>query len=84
MKETVEKTYGVRGLMEWSILFPLPWEKDAYIEVNFTGGQITGYGISPAKYTTRDPYIQSVIEKSPMFANRKIYLIKSVKYENKD
>ena len=48
--------------------------------VKFTGGTLSGYGITPAKYTTSDEVIQKMIENSPHFRSGKIILYRV--YEN--
>lgn len=70
----VEKTYAVRDLMEWRLMLPTGHEEKPYIEVAFEGGQITGYGVAPATFTTRDPFTQSLIESNPWFKAGRIYL----------
>ncbi|MCH5214373.1 MAG: hypothetical protein J1E97_04210 [Muribaculaceae bacterium] len=57
-------TYGVRGLMEWQVMLPTGSLVKPFITINFTGGQLSGYGAAPARYTTADPYIQKLIETS--------------------
>ncbi|MBO7280546.1 MAG: hypothetical protein J6V00_05205 [Bacteroidaceae bacterium] len=67
-----KKTYGVKGLIEWHAL--IPFGKSA-MSVKFTGGTLSGYGISPAKFTTSDKIAQSVIENSALFKSGKIMLM---------
>lgn len=69
MKEKIfyRKTYGVRGFLEWELHLPTGYDVMPYISLKFEGGQITGYGVAPALYTTDDPVIQRLIEKSPWF-----------------
>ena len=69
------KTYGVRGLMEWWVELPTHQEKIKTVKVMFTGGQISGYRISPARFTTADPVLQEIIEQSDHFRKNRIYLM---------
>ena len=71
-----KKTYGVRGLMEWSIHLPTGCAEKPYIEVHFEGGQLTGYGVAPARYSTADPYVQRLIENSRWFKTGRIRLLR--------
>lgn len=68
-------TYGVRGLMEWHIALPTGSPLKPFVTVNFEGGQITGYGVAPARFTTIDPFVQELIEKSPYFKGNRIFKI---------
>lgn len=67
-----KKTYGVKGMIEWHALIPFG---KSMMSVKFTGGTLTGYGISPAKFTTSDKIAQSVIERSDLFKSGKIMLL---------
>ena len=71
-KPTESVTYGVRGLMEWQIDLQTGSPALPVITINFTGGQITGYGVAPARYTTRDPFIIKLIEGSEWYKSGKI------------
>lgn len=44
--------------------------------VNFEGGMMTRYGITPAEYTTSDAFKQKVIEQSDYFKNGRIKLLR--------
>ena len=68
------KTYGVKGLMDWVFALPTGCDEKPYIAVPFEGGQITGYGVAPARYTTSDPVIQKLIEASPLFGKKIFFL----------
>lgn len=70
----VVKTYGVKGLLEWNAGLPVG---ETIINVSFTGGQLTSYGIRPATYTTANPTLQRIIEDSAYFRRGKITLISS-------
>lgn len=63
-------TYGVFGLMDWTLHIPTPGFHQPFVVANFEGGQISGYGTAPARFTTRDPYIQQVIEAHPWCGSR--------------
>ena len=68
-----KKVYGVIGMMEWHALIPIG---KSSLNVKFTGGTLTGYGVTPAKYTTSDAVIQKMIENSEHFKNGKIKLLR--------
>lgn len=66
------KRYAVYGLMEYLALIPAAGRT---IEVHFTGGQLSGYGIRPAIFTTADPVLQHLIEHSHDFLSGKIRML---------
>ena len=68
-----ERTYYAPGLLELTVMIPLPVGEKRQIAVEFTGGHITGYGVAPATFTTRDPYIQDMLESNRWF-RRKFFL----------
>lgn len=70
----MKKTYGVSGMMEWNALIPAG---RTTVRVHFTGGTMTGYGVSPATFTTDNPAVIHLIEHSHWFRNRKIMLLKT-------
>ncbi len=70
----MKKTYGVSGMMEWNALIPAG---RTTVRVHFTGGTVTGYGVSPATFTTDNPAVIHLIEHSHWFRNRKIMLLKT-------
>ena len=70
----MKKTYGVSGMMEWNALIPAG---RTTVRVHFTGGTVTGYGVSPATFTTDNPAVIHLIEHSHWFRNRKIILLKT-------
>lgn len=45
------------------------------MKVDFTGGTLTGYGISPAKFTTSNKMVQDIIERSMYYKTGKIILM---------
>ena len=70
------KTYIIWGLMECQFLFPTGSKAMPYITVNFEGGQISGYGVTPARYSTDDPYIQGLIEATQWYQKGRIEIAK--------
>lgn len=46
----------------------------ASVRVHFTGGALTTYGVTPAEYTTSNPFIQKVIENSSYFKEGRIII----------
>ena len=71
------KTYAVPGLMELKMTLRTGRSLIPTVEVLFEGGQITGYGMSPAKYTTEDPVIQRLIEENRWFKCGRIRLMET-------
>lgn len=69
--EIKRKTYAVNGIMEWVALINAG---KAQMKVHFSGGSLTGYGVTPATFTTEDPMKQAIIENSHYFKSGKIYL----------
>lgn len=63
-----KKTYGVSGYIEWIAGINIG---SATLQVPFTGGAITKYGVVPAEYTTSDPVIQHLIENSGQYGKDK-------------
>lgn len=68
----IRKTYGVSGLMDWTTQIKAG---KGSVSVHFTGGALTAYGVTPAKYSTSDPFFQSVIENSKQFKSGRIELL---------
>lgn len=69
------KTYGVTGLMEWHAILTAGKAK---VHVDFTGGALTGYGVTPAEYSTEDPFIQAVIENSSYYKTGRIATLRTI------
>lgn len=65
------KTYAVRGLLEWKMALNVG---GAIIRICFSGGSMGPNGVIPAKYTTDNPVLQHMIEKSPHFENKRIFV----------
>ena len=70
-----KKTYGVQGYMEWQALIRCG---KATVTVHFSGGSLTGYGVTPAEFTTENPMTQTIIENSDYFKKGKIFLMREV------
>ena len=70
-----KKTYGVQGYMEWQALIRCG---KATLTVHFSGGSLTGYGVTPAEFTTENPMTQAIIENSDYFKKGKIFLMREV------
>ena len=66
------KKYGAIGMMEWQLNLPAG---KANVHVEFKGGFENKYGIHPATFTTKDPIVQAIIERSYYFVSGKIKLI---------
>lgn len=66
------KTYGVSGLMDWTTSIKVG---KASVSFHFTGGALTAYGVTPAKYSTSNAFFQRVIEGSDYFKNGRISLL---------
>ena len=62
----MQKTYGMPGQMEASILIPVNGGR-ANLRVKFTGGIPTDEGEIPAKFTTESEIEQDIIETSPFY-----------------
>lgn len=69
------KTYGVSGYMEWVALIECG---KATVKVHFSGGSLTGYGVTPAEFTTQNPMTQAIIENSKEFKSGKIFLLRAI------
>lgn len=68
-------TYGVADLIDWNARIPVG---KACMSVHFTGGALTKYGVTPAEFTTSDPFTQRVIEDSDYFRSGRITVLRSV------
>lgn len=74
-RKVERKTYEVRDVMDWLFQFRTPYPELPFITVHFTGGQINGYGVAPARFTTDEPLIQRYIENTKWFKNNRITLV---------
>lgn len=71
---TMEKiTYGAPRLVDWVAQIKAG---AATVRVHFTGGALTSYGVTPAEYTTANPFIQKVIENSTYYKEGRIILLR--------
>lgn len=61
--------------MEWVALIECG---KATVKVHFSGGSLTGYGVTPAEFTTQNPMTQAIIENSKEFKNGKIFLLREI------
>ncbi len=66
-------TYGAPRLVDWVAQIKAG---AATVRVHFTGGALTQYGVTPAEYTTANPFIQKVIEQSSYFKEGRIILLR--------
>lgn len=69
-------TYGVPRLVDWVAQIKVG---TATVRVHFTGGALTTYGVTPAEYTTANPFIQRVIENSSYFKEGRITKLRTTK-----
>ena len=76
---TMEKiTYGAPRLVDWVAQIKAG---AATIRVHFTGGALTTYGVTPAEFTTSNPFIQKVIEGSSYFKEGRIMILRRTEIE---
>lgn len=54
------------------------------VSVHFTGGALTAYGVTPAKFSTSNPFFQNVIENSEQFQSGRIELIGEMEVADED
>lgn len=66
--------------MEWVALIECG---KATVKVHFSGGSLTGYGVTPAEFTTQNPMTQAIIENSKEFKSGKIYLLREIEGTDK-
>lgn len=55
--------------MEWVALIPT---RSNVLRVRFTGGSLSGYGVTPATFTTSNPVVMRMIEDSHLYKSGKI------------
>ncbi|MDE6345374.1 MAG: hypothetical protein K2L55_01725 [Muribaculaceae bacterium] len=72
-------TYGAPRLVDWVAQIKAG---AATVRVHFTGGALTSYGVTPAEYTTANPFIQKVIEQSSYFKEGRIVLLRRAQSAN--
>ena len=73
-----QKTYGVYGMIEWSILLNVAGR---IMYIDFEGGLASGTGIRPATFTTRNEIVQFAIENSGHFKQGRIILVSEMDIE---
>lgn len=66
-------TYGAPRLVDWVAQIKVG---AATVRVHFIGGALTAYGVTPAEYTTDNPFIQKVIEQSAYFKEGRIITLR--------
>ena len=71
-------TYGAPRLVDWVAQIKAG---AATIRVHFTGGALTTYGVTPAEFTTSNPFIQKVIEGSSYFKEGRIMILRRTEIE---
>mgnify|MGYP001002537665 FL=1 len=77
----IRKTYGVSGLMDWTTQIKAG---KGSVSVHFTGGALTAYGVTPAKFSTSNPFFQNAIENSEQFQSGRIELIGEMEVADED
>lgn len=65
------KTYAARGLIDFQMALNVA---GAVIRLCFSGGSMGVNGVISAKYTTDNPAIQKLIEKSEHFNEKRVVL----------
>lgn len=71
-------TYGAPRLVDWVAQIKVG---AASVRVHFTGGALTSYGVTPAEFTTSNPFIQKVIENSSYFKEGRIRVLRRAEIE---
>lgn len=71
-------TYGAPRLVDWVAQIKVG---AASVRVHFTGGALTSYGVTPAEFTTSNPFIQKVIENSSYFKEGRIKVLRRAEIE---
>lgn len=74
-------TYGAPRLVDWVAQIKAG---AATVRIHFTGGALTSYGVTPAEYTTTNPFIQKVIEQSSYFKEGRIVLLRKTAMSDVD
>ena len=67
------KTYAARGMIDWQWALNV---NGAIFKIWFTGGSMGSNGVIPAKYTTDNEVIQTIIEKTKEYKSNRIILLK--------
>lgn len=72
------KIYGIHGLLEWHGTIHSHGIK---MQVDFTNGSTTAYGVAPATFMTKDELTQRIIENSEEFKSGRIRIERTVPIE---
>ncbi|MDE7381319.1 MAG: hypothetical protein K2N03_04240 [Muribaculaceae bacterium] len=72
-------TYCVDGLIEWHVMIKAGRVE---IPISFTGGHLSGYGVSPAEFTTADPVLQHAVEDCSYFKSGRIRILRKYPDDN--
>lgn len=73
-------TYGTPRLVDWVAQIKAG---GATVRIHFTGGALTQYGVTPAEYTTENPFMQKVIENSSFFKEGRIIVVRRTEIREK-
>lgn len=71
----MKKVYGVLDLTDWVAQIPVG---RATMRVQFAGGALTSYGVTPAEYATDNRFIQTAIEQSIYYKEGRIKLLYTI------
>jgi hypothetical protein len=75
--KSVTKTYLATGQIRAKFKFNVGEGEDKkFVRLYFQGGEVGRKGFVPGKYTTNDEAIQKAIEKSGLFKNKGVTLLK--------
>lgn len=74
-----KKTYGIDNYAERQITIMMG---KASLNVVFSGGASTGYGNTPAQFTTSEPIFQHAIEHCPLFLKGGIKILSVIELED--
>ena len=74
-----KKTYGIDYYAERHITIMMG---KASLSVPFSGGASTGYGNTPAQFTTSEPIFQHAIEHCPLFLKGGIKILSVIELED--
>ena len=77
----VRKTYAARGLLDFKMAINAG---GAIIRLCFSGGAMGANGVISAKYTTDNAAVIKLIEKSPQFLSKRIYVYHEEKIKEED
>lgn len=72
-------TYGAPRLVDWVAQIKAG---AATVRVHFIGGALTTYGVTPAEFTTSNPFIQKVIEQSSYYKEGRIIFMREIEIKD--